>query len=83
MRGLGNDLLIIKDTTARPEDYQKLAVKLCDRHSGVGEDGLIINGRDVECDIFMRIIDSDGSEPEMCDNGIRCVAKYAWGKGFS
>jgi diaminopimelate epimerase len=81
MHGLGNDFIIMKDTQpVKPEDYHDLAIKLCDRYFGVGADGLIITGRDPEYDIYMRIINSDGSEPEMCGNGIRCLAKYAWEK---
>jgi diaminopimelate epimerase len=51
------------------------AIHLCDRHLGVGADGVIFVLRDKE-DFQMRIYNSDGSEPEMCGNGIRCVAKY-------
>lgn len=82
MHGLGNDFVVIEDTAIKSQEYGELAVRLCDRHFGVGGDGLIITGRDPECDVFMRIINSDGSEPEMCGNGIRCVAKYAWERGL-
>ncbi|MGE5544352.1 MAG: diaminopimelate epimerase [Bacillota bacterium] len=82
MHGLGNDFVVIEDGPVDSRDYRDLAVRMCDRHFGVGGDGLIITGRDSECDIFMRIINSDGSEPEMCGNGIRCVAKYAWERGL-
>jgi diaminopimelate epimerase len=51
---------------------------VCDRKFGVGADGLVVIGRDTEMDIFMRIFNSDGSEAEMCGNGIRCVAQYAY-----
>ena len=82
MHGLGNDFVVIEDGPVESQDYRDLALRLCDRHFGVGADGLIITGRDSECDVFMRIINSDGTEPEMCGNGIRCVAKYAWERGL-
>ena len=82
MHGLGNDFVVIEDGGAGSIDYRDLALRMCDRHFGVGGDGLIITGRDSEYDIFMRIINSDGTEPEMCGNGIRCVAKYAWERGL-
>lgn len=82
MHGLGNDFVVIEADGFDFADCRDLAVRMCDRHFGVGGDGLIITGRDSVCDIFMRIINSDGSEPEMCGNGIRCVAKYAWERGL-
>ena len=82
MHGLGNDFVIIEDGHVESHDYRDLALRMCDRHFGVGGDGLIITGRDLECDVFMRIINSDGTEPEMCGNGIRCVAKYVWERGL-
>jgi len=77
-QGLGNDFILIDD---RDRDQPRLtpaqAEKLCDRHFGIGADGVIFalpgqNGTDYT----MRIFNSDGSEPEMCGNGIRCFAKY-------
>ncbi len=82
MHGLGNDFIVIEDEFFDPERYADLAVKWCDRHFGIGGDGLIVTGRDPEYDVFMRIFNSDGTEPEMCGNGIRCVARYAWEKGL-
>lgn len=82
MHGLGNDFVVIEDGLVDSQEYRDLAIRLCDRHFGVGGDGLIITGRDSECDVFMRIINSDGTEPEMCGNGIRCVAKYVWERGM-
>lgn len=78
MHGLGNDFIVAE--AASFEDaikYQPYAIKLCERHFGIGADGLIFTGKDQEQDIFMRIFNPDGSEPEMCGNGIRCVAAYA------
>ncbi|NLV15846.1 MAG: diaminopimelate epimerase [Syntrophomonadaceae bacterium] len=82
MHGLGNDFIVIEDESFDPEHYAELAVKWCDRHFGIGGDGLIVTGCDPEYDVFMRIFNSDGTEPEMCGNGIRCVARYAWEKGL-
>jgi len=84
MHGLGNDFIVIQADTweAEGEDYSEMAVKLCDRHFGIGADGLVVTGKDQELDIFMRIFNPDGSEPEMCGNAIRCVSKFAWEKGL-
>lgn len=81
MHGLGNDFILIEAEAWEEADrFQPLAGALCDRNFGIGADGLIISGRDNEFDIFMRIFNPDGSEPEMCGNGIRCVARNAWEK---
>jgi diaminopimelate epimerase len=78
MHGLGNDFIVAEASSfEEAKVYQPYAAELCDRHFGIGADGLILTGQDKEQDIFMRIFNSDGSEPEMCGNGIRCVAAYA------
>ncbi len=78
MHGLGNDFIIVEASSFQAaSSYQAYAQCLCDRHFGVGADGLIVTGLDNEQDIFMRIYNSDGSEAEMCGSGIRCVALYA------
>ncbi len=82
--GLGNDFVIIDDRngsirsdTRSPAD---LARRICDRHTGVGADGLILvcEPENAAHDSLMRIWNSDGSEAEMCGNGIRCFAKYLY-----
>ncbi|CAK9206120.1 unnamed protein product [Sphagnum jensenii] len=74
--GLGNDFIMINNLDSLDLKLSATdAVHLCDRHLGVGADGVIFVLRDEE-DFRMRIYNSDGSEPEMCGNGIRCVAKY-------
>lgn len=79
MQGIGNDFIIIEASSwEEAGSYQKWAEKLCDRNFGIGADGLIIVGKDNDMDVFMRIFNSDSSEPEMCGNGIRCVARYAY-----
>lgn len=87
MHGLGNDFIIVEPEEAEKSGltYSELAEKMCDRHFGVGADGLIIvNPQDMPstCDISWRIFNSDGSEPQMCGNGIRCFARYVHDRGI-
>ena len=83
MHGLGNDFILMEAPSwEEASHYQTYASFLCHRNFGVGADGLIITGPDTEMDIFMRIFNPDGSEPEMCGNGIRCVARYAHDHGL-
>ncbi len=77
--GIGNDFIIIDDRSSRiikKTDYGKLAKKICNRHFGIGADGIIIVLDSKTIDIKFRIFNADGSEAEMCGNGIRCFAKY-------
>lgn len=78
MHGLGNDFIVIDVRNNPTLDYSKLAIKMCNRHLGVGADGLVLVDNSKIADIKMRIINSDGSEAEMCGNGIRCFAKYVF-----
>lgn len=79
MHGLGNDFILINGLTENiAEDYNQLALKICHRNFGVGADGLMIVLPSDKADIKMRIFNSDGSEAEMCGNGIRCFAKYIY-----
>jgi diaminopimelate epimerase len=76
--GLGNDFILIDNrSSSQPVITPVQAVKLCDRHFGVGADGVIfaLPGEN-DTDYTMRIYNSDGSEPEMCGNGIRCLARF-------
>ena len=86
MHGLGNDFILIDcldEAHFIPAKlYQSLAVELCDRHFGVGADGLLLVLPSAQADIRMRIINSDGSEAEMCGNGIRCFARYVYEQGI-
>ena len=81
MHGLGNDFILFADQKGASRDYTDLAIRLCDRRTGIGADGLAILVPSDTCDIRMRIINSDGSEAEMCGNAIRCFAKYAYEHG--
>lgn len=79
MQGLGNDFIIINCLVETlPEDYRGLATRLCDRHFGIGADGLVLILPSDCADIRMRIFNPDGSEPEMCGNAIRCFARYIY-----
>ncbi|MEG3918215.1 diaminopimelate epimerase [Microcoleus sp. T3_A4] len=76
--GLGNDFILIDNRhSSEPAITPEQAVDLCDRHFGIGADGVIfaLPGQN-DTDYTMRIFNSDGSEPEMCGNGIRCLAKF-------
>ena len=78
--GLGNDYIIIDDLKGRiPEEKKsKLAITLCKIHFSIGADGLIFVGTSDQADIKMRIFNNDGTEAEMCGNGIRCFSKYVY-----
>ena len=79
MHGLGNDFIIINSLVEKlPEDLAAFSQKVCDRHFGIGADGVIIVRPSDIADMRMQIINSDGSEAEMCGNGIRCFAKYLY-----
>ena len=83
MHGLGNDFVFLDHfSVAKDEDYLKLAKKLCHRQFGIGGDGLIVILSSEVADARMRIINSDGTEPEMCGNGIRCFARYVYDQGI-
>ena len=79
MTGLGNDYIYVDCTDGtKLKNIPEMAKKLSDRHFGIGADGLILIDKpdNKQSDFKMRIFNSDGSEAEMCGNGIRCVAKY-------
>jgi len=78
MHGLGNDYVYVNCFEEQLQDPALLAQLISDRHRGVGADGLILICPSSNADVRMRIFNADGSEAEMCGNGIRCVAKYAY-----
>lgn len=83
MHGLGNDFVFLNHFSVGTEvDYSELAQKLCHRQFGIGGDGLVVILPSEVADARMRIINSDGSEPEMCGNGIRCFARYVYDQGI-
>jgi diaminopimelate epimerase len=81
MHGLGNDYLYVYGDV--PDDISMLSQKLSDRHFGVGGDGMIYISPSDIADFKMRIFNADGSEGKMCGNGIRCVGKYVYEKGYT
>jgi diaminopimelate epimerase len=84
MHGIGNDYIYVNCfEESFPKDPAALARAISDRHFGVGGDGLILIGpSDAGADARMRMYNADGSEAEMCGNGIRCVAKYVYDAAF-
>lgn len=76
-QGIGNDFILLDGTTGTLEIDAEWCRRACDRHYGIGADGVLYVMPGEGTDITMRIINADGSEAEMCGNGIRCVAKYA------
>ena len=85
MHGAGNDFVVFENVPGAPADdgdWSQLAMAICDRHLGVGADGLIIVLSSAIADRRMRIINADGSEAEMCVNGIRCFVKYCLDRGL-
>ena len=81
MQGLGNDYLYVYGPV--PETVRDLCVKLSDRHFGAGSDGMIFISPSPVADFRMRIFNADGSEARMCGNGIRCVGKFVYEKGYT
>ena len=83
MHGLGNDYVYLDCTRDAPEDLPGLSVRLSERHRGVGSDGLICIFPSEQADFKMRMFNADGSEGEMCGNGIRCVGKFVYDHGLT
>ena len=78
MHGCGNDYVYVNLFEEKLEDPASVSIKVSDRHFGIGSDGLITIGPSDKADFRMHIYNADGSEAEMCGNGIRCVAKYVY-----
>ncbi len=78
MQGTGNDFIVIDGRENDISQLKKLASLMCDRHFGIGGDGLLVLLDSSNADYRMRIFNPDGSEAEMCGNGIRCFAKYLY-----
>ncbi|MDQ7786465.1 MAG: diaminopimelate epimerase [Thermodesulfovibrionales bacterium] len=83
MHGLGNDFIVIDSREVRLENIPALAQRLCDRRFGIGADQILLLEKSGAADFRMRIFNVDGSEVEMCGNGIRCLAKYVWDRNLS
>lgn len=78
MHGIGNDYVYINDTESIIKNPNELSKKISDRHFGIGSDGLILIRNSDIADFKMSMFNADGSEAQMCGNGIRCVAKYVY-----
>src|SRR5688500_10869225 len=83
MHGIGNDYVYVNGFEGTVPDPVAVAKKVSDRHFGVGGDGLILILPSDRADVRMRMFNADGSESEMCGNGVRCVAKYAFDHGLT
>ncbi|MDE5982517.1 MAG: diaminopimelate epimerase, partial [Duncaniella sp.] len=83
MHGIGNDYIYINCMESTVDDPASLSVKLSDRHTGIGGDGIILILPSTIADFKMRIFNADGSEATMCGNGSRCVAKYVSDHGLT
>ena len=82
MHGAGNDYVFIDCRSRSVPDPAALAIRISDRHRGVGSDGLVLLQNAEGADLRMRIFNADGTEAEMCGNAARCAARYAWDCGW-
>ena len=80
MQGLGNDYVYMDAINQQIDNASELSKRVSDRHFGIGSDGLILICESKIADFKMRMFNSDGSEAEMCGNGIRCVGKFVYDK---
>ena len=86
MHGISNDYVYVNGKTERVDHPDEVAVKVSNRHTGVGSDGLVLILPPTEgsgCDFRMRMFNADGTEAEMCGNASRCVGKYVYDKGLT
>ncbi len=83
MQGCGNDYVYVDCTRNLIDHIPETAVKVSDRHFGIGSDGLILIRSSEKADFFMDMYNNDGSRAQMCGNGIRCVAKFVYDKGLT
>jgi len=81
LHGTGNDFVLIDGRRHQSNSWPELARAMCDRHFGVGADGILVVGESTAADYRMIMYNPDGSEAEMCGNGIRCFAKYLYDSG--
>lgn len=83
MQGAGNDYVYINALQYPIEHPEKAAIRLSDRHFGIGSDGLVLIMPSDTCDFHMRMFNADGSEAQMCGNASRCIGKYVYEKGLT
>jgi diaminopimelate epimerase len=82
MHGLGNDFVVLVPAQIGDADWPELARRMCDRHFGIGADGILLVLPSASADFRMRMLNPDGSEAEMCGNGIRCFGKFVLENGM-
>jgi len=82
MHGAGNDYVYVDCTKEELDNPSEVAIKVSDRHTGIGSDGLILIKSSDKADFFMEMYNADGSQGKMCGNGIRCVGKYVYDNGI-
>ena len=83
MQGIGNDYIYFDCTNNAPEKPEELAIKLSDRHFGIGGDGIVLIMSSDIADFRMRMFNADGSEGKMCGNASRCIGKYVYERGLT
>ncbi|MBU5469073.1 diaminopimelate epimerase [Falcatimonas sp. MSJ-15] len=83
MQGIGNDYVYVDCTKKELDNPAKISEFVSDRHFGIGSDGLILIKSSDKADFFMEMYNADGSQAEMCGNGIRCVGKFVYDKGLT
>ena len=83
MHGCGNDYVYVDCTKKELDNPEQVAIKVSDRHFGIGSDGLILIKSSDRADFFMDMYNADGSRGKMCGNGIRCVGKYVYDFGLT
>ena len=83
MQGIGNDYVYVNCFEEKVEDPSALAIQVSDRHFGIGSDGLILIKNSDKADFFMEMYNADGSQGQMCGNGIRCVGKFVYDNGLT
>jgi diaminopimelate epimerase len=81
MHGAHNSFVVLDGRTQPPRDYAELARRWCDARTGLATDGVLVIGDARDAEAQMRVFNADGSEPEMCGNGVRCVARYLAERG--
>ncbi len=81
MQGIGNDFVVVDGREPCYIDWSALALELCDRNTGIGADGLLVLDTSNLADVMMRMYNPDGT-PDVCGNGLRCVARYAIDRGI-
>ena len=82
MQAAGNDFILVNGMIEKSLNWNETAKKVCDRHFGIGADGLMFCESSSKADIKMHYYNSDGSRGEMCGNGIRCFAKFIYDNGI-